>query len=142
MPSPSDLSPSEATLVEAAWHAREGAVCRYSGFKVGVALLDDQGRRYTGANVENSSYNLGLCAERVALYHAITHGGRGFVQLAITTEAAEPTFPCGACRQALWEFAPDAEILLVNRDRHVRVTVRELLPHAFDDSALTEPPSR
>lgn len=139
-PDPPVLSPVEAELVEAAWRAREGAVCPYSGFAVGTALLDDQGRRFTGANVENASYNLGLCAERVALYHAITHGASRLCRIAITTEASHPTYPCGACRQALWEFAPDAELLLVNRDRCVRTTVRALLPHAFDDTALTRPP--
>ncbi len=132
------LSPEDAALIDAAWEARDGAVCRYSGFAVGVAFIDESGRRYTGANVENASYNLGLCAERVALYHALTHGAQRFTRLAITTEAEAPTYPCGACRQALWEFAPDAEVLLVNREGHVRTTVRDLLPHAFDGSALPD----
>lgn len=136
---PDPLRPDEADLIAQAWHAREGAVCSYSHFAVGTALVDAEGRRFTGANVENASYNLGLCAERVALYHAITHGAGPIVQLAITTEADDPAYPCGACRQALWEFAPDAELLLVNRDRHVRLTVRALLPHGFDRTALTGP---
>jgi len=101
-----------------------------------AAFLDAQGRRYTGANVENASYNLGLCAERVALYHALTHGADRFVAVAIVTEAPVPTSPCGACRQALWEFAPHAEVLLVNRQGHVRMSMRDLLPHAFDDATL------
>lgn len=130
------LSPQEAELVAAAWEVRDRAVCRYSGFAVGVAFLDASGRRFTGANVENASYNLGLCAERVALYHALTHGADRFVGVAIVTEAPVPTSPCGACRQALWEFAPHAAVLLVNRQGHVRMTMPELLPHAFDDATL------
>jgi cytidine deaminase len=127
---------AEAALVAAAWEAREHAVCGYSGFAVGAAFLDDGGRRFTGANVENASYNLGLCAERVALYHALTHGAGRFVAVAIVTEAPVPTSPCGACRQALWEFAPDAAVLLVNRHDFQRTTMRELMPHAFDDATL------
>ncbi|MCX4245848.1 cytidine deaminase [Paraliomyxa miuraensis] len=130
------LDPVWATLVEDAWKAREGAVCRYSGFAVGAVLQDEHGRRFTGANVENASYNLGLCAERVALYHAITHGAGRIVHVAITTEAVEPTSPCGACRQALWEFAPEAVVLLVNRTGCRQATVRALLPEGFDHSAL------
>lgn len=126
----------EASLVEAAWAVREHAVCPYSGFAVGVAFLDEHGRHFTGANVENASYNLGLCAERVALYHALTHGAGRMVAVAIVTEAPVPTSPCGACRQALWEFAPQAAILLVNRTGTQRITMQELLPYAFDDSTL------
>ena len=130
------MSNDDDSLLEAAWEAREGAVCPFSRFKVGAVLVDDTGRRFTGANVENASYNLGLCAERVALYHALTHGAGTIRTVVIVTEAAEPTTPCGACRQALWEFAPDAEVLLANRDARRRISVRALLPHAFDVSAL------
>jgi cytidine deaminase len=129
-------SPAEAELVAAAWEVREHAVCHHSGFAVGAALLDEHGRRFTGANVENASYNLGLCAERVALYHALTHGAGRFVAVAIVTEAPGLTSPCGACRQALWEFAGQAEILLVNRHGHRRMTLRDLLPYAFDEATL------
>ncbi len=143
-PSSAPLPPAHAALVEAAWDVRARAVCPYSGFAVGAALLDADGRRFTGANVENASYNLGLCAERVALYHALTHGAGRLVAVAIVTEAPTPTSPCGACRQALWEFAPQAEIILVNRQGHVYVTMRDLLPYAFDDAALraTDAPPR
>jgi homotetrameric cytidine deaminase len=113
------------------------AVCDFSGFAVGAALEDSAGRIFTGANVENASYNLGLCAERVALYHALTHGGRDFVRVAIATDTDDPTYPCGACRQALFEFAPNAAVVIVTRrGREVTTTVRELLPHAFDASSL------
>lgn len=139
------LSPEEQDLLDAAWEARKGAVCGFSGFGVGAVLVDDRGFRYDGANVENASYNLGLCAERVALFHALTHGASAFTRVVIVTEAASPTSPCGACRQALWEFAPQAELLIANRDAHQRMTMADLLPHAFDASALdlaSKPPAR
>ncbi len=136
------LSVDEQALLDAAWEVRERAVCTYSGFAVGVAMLDDSGRRYTGANVENASYNLGLCAERVAMYHALTHGCGVFQRVAVVTEADTLAYPCGACRQALWEFAPQAEVILANRVERARIAVRDLLPHAFDGSTLGPPPSR
>lgn len=127
----------EARLLAAAWTVRESAVCTYSGFAVGAALEDDQGRVWTGANVENASYTLGLCAERVALFHALVHGGRGFRRVVVVTDTPHPTSPCGACRQVLWEFARDASIVLANRQGELlRVTMAELLPLAFDDDAL------
>lgn len=136
--SASRTRPTEAELVASATSARTRAVCGYSGFSVGCALEDAEGRVWTGANVENASYNLGLCAERVALYHALTHGGRGFVKVVVATDTDAPTYPCGACRQALVEFCADAEVLLVTRDGlRGRTSVRELMPHAFDERALT-----
>lgn len=134
-PTPARLS--DEALAAIAERARAGAVCDYSRFSVGAALEDSEGRIWDGANVENASYNLGLCAERVALYHALTHGGRGFRRVAVATDTDAPTYPCGACRQTLVEFCPDAEVLLVTRAGLVgKTTVRELVPHAFDRSAL------
>ena len=131
------LDAREAELVTAAWAARDGAVCTYSGFAVGAALEDDQGRIWTGANVENASYTLGLCAERVAIFYALVHGGRGLRRVVVVTDTPGLTSPCGACRQILWEFAKDATIVLANRQGDVkRVTMAELLPLAFDDDAL------
>ena len=128
---------TDEALAAQAERARRGAVCDYSTFSVGAALEDEGGRIFDGANVENASYNLGLCAERVALYHALTHGGRGFLRIAVATDTDAPTYPCGACRQALVEFCPDAEVLLVTRRGLVqKTTVRELMPHAFDRNAL------
>lgn len=136
---------AHASLLERAREVMGRAVCPFSGFRVGVALEAGDGTVHTGANVENASYNLGLCAERVALYHALTHGARDFRRVAIATEAATPTYPCGACRQALWEFAPHAELLLTVPGREVvHTTVAQLLPHGFDaaDLARTQgPPS-
>jgi cytidine deaminase len=124
---------SERTLVEAAWRARDGAICPHSGFAVGAALEDGEGRIWSGANVETDSYNLGLCAERVALFAALVQGGRSFRRIVIATDTQRPTPPCGACAQLLREFAGDAELLLVTRgEETTRVAVRDLLPHAFE----------
>lgn len=127
----------EARLVAAAAEVRGRAICPFSRFAVGCAMLDDQGRIWTGANVENASYTLGLCAERVAIFHALTHGGRGFTAAAIVTAAKSPTSPCGACRQILYEYARDAELILVTTDgQTLRTRVRDLLPHGFDAGCL------
>ena len=133
-----DAHPREAELLAAAWQAREGALCPYSRFAVGVAMVDGEGRVWTGANVENASYTLGLCAERVALFYALTHGARDIRGVAVVTGADAPTSPCGACRQILFEFAADATLVSAVADgRTLRTTVRDLLPHGFDASSLT-----
>lgn len=130
-------NPEEQLLVDAAWQVRDSAVCRYSGFAVGAALESADGRIWTGANVENASWTLGLCAERVALFHALTHGGADFRTVVIVTDTPTPTSPCGACRQVLLEFARDATVVMVGRDDAVqRVRVTDLLPFAFDASSL------
>ena len=127
----------EAHLLAAAWEIRGGALCTYSNFAVGAALLDSEGRVWTGANVENASYTLGLCAERVAIFYALAHGARDFKCVAVVTGAAEPTLPCGACRQILHEFAPQAVIISAVADgQTLRTTVRALLPFGFDASSL------
>src|SRR5690606_21300515 len=127
----------EAALIAAATEVRGAARCPHSGFAVGCALRDDEGRIWTGANVENASYTLGLCAERVALFYARTHGARRTTAAAIITGASSPASPCGACRQILFEFAPDARLVLVTTSGELlRASVRELLPLAFDASFL------
>ncbi len=134
---PSEPSAAEAELLAAAWEIRGAALCPYSNFAVGAALLDSEGRVWTGANVENASYTLGLCAERVAIFYALAHGARDFKCVAVVTGAAEPTSPCGACRQILHEFAPDAVIISAIVDGSLlRTTVRELLPFGFDAASL------
>ncbi len=136
-PSPA-AHPREAELLADAWEAREGALCPFSKFAVGAAILDGAGRVWTGANVENASYTLGLCAERVALFYALAHGARDFQHVAIVTGAATPSSPCGACRQILFEFASNATITTAVADGQLlRTSVRELLPHGFDASSLT-----
>lgn len=134
---PDDLT-LDAELLTAAWQAREGALCPFSRFAVGAAIVDGEGRVWTGANVENASYTLGLCAERVALFYALTHGARDIRCVTVVTGAATPSSPCGACRQILFEFAADATLVSATADGQVlRTTVRALLPHGFDASSLT-----
>ncbi|HEY0135545.1 MAG TPA: cytidine deaminase [Nannocystis sp.] len=129
--------PQEAELLAAAWHAREAALCPYSKFAVGAAILDGEGRVWTGANVENASYTLGLCAERVALFYALTHGARDIRSVVVVTGAATPSSPCGACRQILFEFAAKATLVSATAgDQVLRIRVRDLLPHGFDASSL------
>jgi cytidine deaminase len=121
-------------LVRAAAKARQGAVAPYSKFKVGAALLTRSGEIITGANVESASYGLTCCAERVALFNALTAGKRDFVAVAVVAHAPGGPMPCGACRQLLAEYAPRAKVWVADtRELHVlrEFSVRELLPAAF-----------
>src|SRR5215831_4987435 len=121
-------------LVRAAANAREGAVAPYSKFKVGAALLTRSGEIVAGANVESASYGLTCCAERVALFHALTTGQKDFVAIAVVARAPGGPMPCGACRQLLAEYAPEA-VVWVADSRALRAikkfSVKELLPAAF-----------
>src|SRR5262252_5589168 len=101
-------------LLSAALAAREHAHAPFSGFRVGAALEDESGRVHTGCNVENASYGLTLCAERVAIFKAISEGARRFLRIAVAADTDTLTPPCGACRQILWEFCGDIEVILVN----------------------------
>ena len=125
---------SKKDLVRAAAKARQGAVAPYSKFKVGAALLTRSGAIITGANVESASYGLTCCAERVALFTALTAGQRGFVAVAVVARAPGGPMPCGACRQLLAEYAPHAKVWVADC-RELRsikeFSVRELLPGAF-----------
>ncbi len=124
-------------LRDQAARAMEAAYAPYSGFRVGAALLGAEGDVAVGCNVENAAYPAGVCAERVALGAAVAQGRREFLAIAIATEAEEPTPPCGVCRQALVEFAPDLVVLSVTRGgREARWRLRELLPHAFTPQSL------
>jgi cytidine deaminase len=119
-------------LVAAARHARTHAYAPYSGFAVGAALLAHDGTIWSGANVENSSYGLTICAERSAVVAAVAAGRRHFTALALVAGRGEPASPCGACRQVLHEFAPRLPIRMVSADGNVRdVTLAELLPFGF-----------
>ncbi|WP_322802226.1 cytidine deaminase [Thermoflexus sp.] len=125
----------DQALVELALRMRERAYAPYSGYRVGAALLSASGQVFTGCNVENAVYPLGLCAERVAVFKAISEGERGFTAIAIATENGGT--PCGACRQVLSEFAPDLRILLVDAKGAVRETsLRRLLPEPFGPKDL------
>jgi cytidine deaminase len=124
-------------LIAAAARAREKALAPYSGFKVGAALRMKDGTIYTGCNIENVSYGLSICAERVALWKALSEGAREFAEMAIVTDADVLTSPCGACRQLLWEYCGDVPIhlhSLKGGDEEHRLA--ELFPHPFDARSL------
>ena len=124
-------------LIAKAAAAREQALAPYSGFKVGAALETRDGRIYTGCNIENASYGLTVCAERVALWKALSEGVREFRQIAVVTSAAIITSPCGACRQLLWEYCGDIVVHLHSLkgiDQQHRLA--DLLPLPFDNNSL------
>jgi len=130
------LSGSEA-LVSAARRAREHARARYSGFKVGAALELPDGTIITGCNIENATYGLTLCAERVALVKALSEGHTSFVRIAVVADTDAPTPPCGPCRQLLWEYCGDLEIVMANLEATTAShRLGELLPMPFDDRLL------
>ncbi len=125
------------TLVAAARTARTHAQAAYSGFGVGAALECADGTVVTGCNIENATYGLTVCAERVALWKALSEGRTSFVRLAVVADTARPTPPCGACRQLLWEYCGDIEIVLANLERESgRVRLADLLPMPFDKTIL------
>ena len=129
------MSPEE--LIARAVEARENARADYSNYKVGAALVSASGKVYSGCNIENSTYGLTVCAERVALWKALSEGERKFTQIAVVTSSELPATPCGACRQLLWEYCGDIEIIVANL-RGLRKTIQltELLPNPFDQSSL------
>jgi cytidine deaminase len=124
-------------LLEAARAARDNAHAPFSGFKVGAALEDTAGRIHTGCNVENATYGLTLCAERVAVFKAISEGARNFRRIVVVADTESLTPPCGACRQILWEFCGNVPILLGNL-KGVTETMQlsDLFPRPFDASLL------
>jgi cytidine deaminase len=124
-------------ITEAALEARKNAHAPFSRFLVGAALEDQSGRIHTGCNVENATYGLTLCAERVAVFKAISEGARKFHRIAIAADTDELTPPCGACRQILWEFCGNIELILVNlRGKSESIALKDLFPRAFDASFL------
>ena len=125
-------------LIEAATRAQQNAVAPFSGFKVGAAIETVTGDIFTGCNIENVSLGLTVCAERVALWKAISEGEREFKGIAIVSDAENPATPCGACRQLLWEYCADIPVLLLSL-RGVSRTVRlaELFPQPFDRRYLS-----
>ena len=122
------------SLLQMAREAAEASYCPYSGYPVGAALLSSDGRVFTGCNVENASYGLTMCAERTALFKAVSEGVRSFRTIAVSARNAP--WPCGACRQALNEFAPDLQILVTRGDRSDSRALRELLPEGFGPENL------
>lgn len=126
---------TDEKLLEMAIDAMKYAYVPYSKYTVGAALLAEDGRVFTGCNVENAAYGNTMCAERTALYKAVSEGVRTFTKIAIAAKGSAP-FPCGACRQSLYEFAPGMEVL-VTWDGNVRkTTLDQLLPEGFGPSSL------
>ena len=124
-------------LVAAARRARENAVADFSNFKVGAALETDSGEVFTGCNVENASYGLTVCAERVAIFKALSEGKRAFKRIVVVADTADPTPPCGACRQIIWEFCGDVEVTLANLTAVTKtLQMKDLLPLPFDKRLL------
>ena len=124
-------------LVAAALEVRKNAHAPFSKFQVGAALEDETGRIHTGCNVENATYGLTVCAERVAVFKAISEGARQFRRIAVAADTDVLTPPCGACRQVLWEFCGDLEIILANpRGKTETLHLRDLFPRPFDASFL------
>ena len=124
-------------LIEAAKQARENAHAPYSNFRVGAALRSASGRIFGGCNVENATYGLTMCAERVAIFKAVSEGERGFSAIAVVTDTEVLTPPCGACRQLIWEFCGDIPVSMANLKGKMEVIqMKELFPRPFDDSNL------
>ena len=127
----------EEKLIAAARQAREHAHAPFSEFRVGAAVRTKSGRTFSGCNVENASYGLTICAERVAIFKAISEGEREFDAIAVVTDADELTPPCGACRQIIWEFCGDVPVILANlKGKIERDRSSKLLPRPFDSSNL------
>lgn len=125
-----------ARLIRAARAVQERAYAPYSHFRVGAALLGEDGTVYTGCNVENASYGLTICAERNAIFHAVACGCRHFTALLITGDSEDLTAPCGACRQVMAEFSIPEIILVRPDDSYETFTLQQLLPLTFDESSM------
>src|SRR5919112_2008766 len=124
-------------LLEAALRVRDNAHAPFSKFKVGAAVEDESGRIHTGCNVENATYGLTICAERNAVFKGISEGARRFRRIAVAADTSTLTPPCGACRQILWEFCGDAEVVLVNLEGKTEsFRLAQLFPRPFDESFL------
>jgi cytidine deaminase len=126
-----------STLIAAAKQARENAHAPFSNFRVGAALRAKSGRIYTGSNIESASYGLTCCAERVAIFKAVSEGERGFEAMAVVADTEKLTPPCGACRQILWELCGDLPVVLANlAGKEERESAGNLLPRPFDSSSF------
>ncbi len=127
----------EEQLIKAAAEARENAIAPYSKFRVGAALESVSGTVFRGCNVENASFGLTMCAERVAIFKALSEGANEFSALAVIADTDRLTPPCGACRQVIWEFCGDIPVTMANLQGKSRtVMMSEILPNAFDGSFL------
>lgn len=125
-------------LVQHALATRERALAPFSNFHVGAVLVTADGRIYAGCNIETSSFGLTICAERVAIFKAISEGEKKFTAIFIASDSEKFTPPCGACRQVLWELAGNIDVYMINRmGRYQKSTLNELLPFGFDKSFLS-----
>ena len=124
------------TLISLAEQSREKAIATYSSFRVGAALLTKRGKIYSGCNIESSSFSLTICAERVALVKALSEGDTEFSHIAIVGPSDDYCPPCGACRQLLYDYAPELEIILKSKNQIKTISLKELLPIAFEDKQL------
>lgn len=123
-------------MITKALDARKNAYAPYSGFAVGACVQTRQGNLYTGCNIESASFSPTICAERVAMANAVSHGERDFISIAIAG-SAKNTFPCGVCRQMMREFSSDMQIIIVNsKDDYKIFSLKELLPHSFGPEVL------
>ncbi len=128
---------TDQALVDLAFTMLERSYVPYSKFPVGAALLCGDGTVFTGCNVENAAYGSTICAERTALVKAVSEGRRAFAALAVAGRSEDYCWPCGACRQMLYEFAPDLTVLVAREDgAYVKLPLKELLPHGFGPSSL------
>ncbi len=124
-------------LIKAANEARERAFAPYSNFKVGAALETAEGEIFIGCNIESASYGLTVCAERVAIWKAVSEGEKDFTSIAVVVDTEELTPPCGVCRQIIWEFCGDVPVILANlKGKSEILQMSELLPRAFDTKFL------
>ena len=124
-------------LVEAAKRVRENAFAPYSNFKVGSAVISEDGKIFSGCNVESASFGLTVCAERVAIWKAVSEGETKLAGIAVVADTEELTPPCGVCRQIIWEFCGDVPVILANLKGDVeKILISELLPRAFDNKFL------
>ena len=124
---------TQAELVEKATQVREIAYAPFSKFKVGAAVETETGEIFTGCNVESASYGLTVCAERVAIWKAVSEGKKKFSRIAVVADTEELTPPCGVCRQIIWEFCGDVPVIMANLKGDIEtVQMKELLPRAFD----------
>ena len=128
---------ADQELIDAATAVRENAYAPFSNFKVGAALETDDGEVISGCNVESASYGLTVCAERVAIWKAISQGKRKIKHIAVVADTEELTPPCGVCRQIIWEFGGDIPVILANlKGKTEVVQMKDLLPRAFDTKFL------
>ncbi len=133
------MSDSDNQLIDTAKAARLQSLAPFSNFLVGAALQTKAGKVYTGCNIESASYGLTVCAERVAIWKALSEGEREFTDLVVVADTESLTPPCGTCRQIIWEFAKHAKIVLANlHGQREEVTIKDLLPRAFDARFLKD----